>query len=122
MSRLAYRCDRVQSQQVYFPQEPARLGIGGRAEVENERVRLRLYLLKSLAPATSPRPHFPPLPFRSLAAVERNVQLVQPDQGPIAGNLPHLALGDNLGPDLVRVEDALAALKAQREREALATS
>ena len=45
------------------------------------------------------------------------MQLVQPDQGPIAGNLPHLALGDNLGPDLVRVEDALAALKAQRERE-----
>jgi hypothetical protein len=41
------------------------------------------------------------------------VQLVQPDHGPIAGNLPHLALGD--GPDLVGVEDALASLKAQRE-------
>ena len=113
MSRLAYRCDRVQSQQVYFSQggwraigrnakelnpelrhrlgvnryssrgiqaerlarlarnrqrnpvplsrhrvgtglmfAPARLGIGGRAEVDNERVRLRLYSLKSLAPAT----------------------------------------------------------------------
>ena len=124
MGRLAYRCDRVQSQQVYFPQDdwraigrnakelnpelllarltrdrqrnlvplarhrvgtgfmfaPARLGISGRAEVENEHVRfrLRLYSLKSHAPATSPRPHYPPLPFSP-------------------GNLPHLALGDNLG-------------------------
>jgi hypothetical protein len=31
---------------------PARLRIGGRAEVENERVHLRLCSLKSLAPAT----------------------------------------------------------------------
>ena len=124
MGRLAYRCDRVQSQQVYFPQDdwraigrnakelnpelllarltrdrqrnlvplarhrvatgfmfaPARLGISGRAEVENEhvRLRLRLYSLKSHAPATSPRQHYPPLPFSP-------------------GSLPHLALGDNLG-------------------------
>jgi hypothetical protein len=31
---------------------PARLGIGGRREVKNERGRLCLYSLKSLAPAT----------------------------------------------------------------------
>ena len=49
--------------------------------------------------------------------VERNEQLVQSDQVPIAVNLPHLALGDNLGPDLVGVVDTLAAQKAQRERE-----
>jgi hypothetical protein len=112
VSRLAYRCDRIQSQQIYFPQDgwraigrdakelnpelrhrlglyryssrgiqadrlarlarnrqrdpvplsrhrvgtglmfaAARLGIGRRAEVGNERVRLRPYSLKSLAPA-----------------------------------------------------------------------
>jgi hypothetical protein len=30
----------------------ARLGIGGRAKIENDRFGIRLYALKSLAPAT----------------------------------------------------------------------
>ena len=41
MSRLAYRCDRVQSQQVYFPQDGWR-AIGRNAKELNPKLRHRL--------------------------------------------------------------------------------
>ena len=150
MSRLAYRCHRVQGQQIYFPQDGWR-AIGRDAKELNPELRHRLGVHRysssrhsgrpcgpscaqpparpgsTLAPSRWNWPHVragalgnrrsrrrqesarPPPPllaqvsragdvattaFPTLALslfggmVERKVQLVQPDQGPIAGNLP----------------------------------
>ena len=45
MSRLAYRCERVQSQQVYFPQDGWR-AIGWNAKELNPELRHRLGVLR----------------------------------------------------------------------------
>ena len=68
---------------------PARLGISGRADVENQRVPPPPLLAEVSRAGDVATTAFPTLALSLFGGmVERKVQLVQPDQGPIAGNLP----------------------------------